>query len=319
MPGKPLHNKWTSNGKLMISGEYLVLAGARALAMPVSYRQTLHVAQRPSPEPALDWSTKIKGKLWLQARFSLRDLKPSGRSCESLHFVKQLLKAARELNPGFLNGQYHWEAVSDIGFDREWGLGSSSSLISNIAWWANVDPYGLFFKVSGGSGYDIACARSSHPVLYHYQGAHTPPVVETARFNPVFADQVVFVYSGRKQSSEKSLRTFDPSVVRIEDIRQISALSGKMAVTQSLPEFMEAMEQHERITADYLHRTPLQADFFPDFPGSVKSLGAWGGDFFMAAADRTQEEIIRYFHHKGYHTVIPFTEMRFRPDKTPDK
>ncbi len=319
MPGKPSHNKWTSNGKLMISGEYLVLAGARALAMPVSYRQTLNVAQQPSPEPALDWGTQIKGEMWLQARFSLQDLEPSGRSCESLRFVKQILKAARTLNPDFLAGQYHWEAVSNIGFEREWGLGSSSSLISNIAWWANVNPYALFFKVSGGSGYDIACARNSHPVLYSYQGVHMPPLVETTSFNPVFGDQVVFVYSGRKQSSEKSLRTFDPAGVRPEDIRKISALSGKMAVTQSLPEFMEAMEQHEKITAAYLHRTPVQADFFPDFPGSVKSLGAWGGDFLMAAADRTQEEIIRYFHHKGYRTIIPFPEMRFRADKTTSK
>ena len=333
----------------MISGEYLVLSGARALAMPVSYRQTLTVAQRPASQPALDWRTQVKGNSWLQTRFSLPDLESvtqpgegtqeadwaqredgsqqryappqqENRSRkESVRFVRNVLRAARELNPDFLAGQYHWEAVSDIGFDREWGLGSSSSLISNIAWWASADPYALFFKVSNGSGYDIACARSSRPVLYQYQGTNTPPHVETTSFNPVFGGQLVFVYSGRKQSSEKSLRTFDPGIVRPEDIRDISALSQKMAVTQNLAAFMEAMDHHERITAQYLHRTPLQADFFPDFPGSVKSLGAWGGDFFMAAADRPREEIVSYFHHKGFHTVIPFAEMRLHPDKTTSK
>lgn len=355
MPEKTTHSRWVSNGKLMISGEYLVLSGARALAMPVSYRQTLTVEQRPASRPGLNWTTRVKGNSWLQAGFLLPDMEPlshpqeetgdtdsaprnQGSSVEgesphkhitsrekhrtreeSTSFLKNVLRAAMELNPDFLAGQYHWEAVSDIGFDREWGLGSSSSLISNVAWWASVDPYALFFKVSNGSGYDIACARSSRPLLYQYRGTTTHPGVETTSFNPVFGGQLVFVYSGRKQSSEKSLRTFDPGIVHPDDIRDISALSQKMAVTQNLAVFMEAMDHHERITAGYLHRTPLQADFFPDFPGSVKSLGAWGGDFFMAAADRPRKEIVSYFHHKGFHTVIPFTEMRLHPDKTTSK
>ncbi|MFP4468970.1 MAG: GYDIA family GHMP kinase [Bacteroidales bacterium] len=376
MPEKTTHSRWVSNGKLMISGEYLVLSGAMALAMPVSYRQTLTVEKRPALRASLNWHTRIKGNPWLQTRFSLPGLESltqpekatqgierargeegaqgkegahgedvaqgeegswgeegarGGKGLQRKHttpqqeeisreesadFVRNVLRAAMELNPDFLAGQHHWEAVSDIGFDREWGLGSSSSLISNVAWWASIDPYALFFMISKGSGYDIACARSSRPVLYQYQGPHTPPHVETTHFNPVFGDQLVFVYSGRKQSSEKSLRTFNPGIVRQEDIRNISALSQKMAVTQSLATFMEAMEQHERITAGYLHQTPLQADFFPDFPGSVKSLGAWGGDFFMAAADSPREEIVGYFHRRGFRTVIPFTEMRYRPEKT---
>ena len=45
---------------------------------------------------------------------------------------------------------------------------------------------------------------------------------------------------------------------------------------------------------------------FPDFNGTIKSLGAWGGDFAMVIASENPTE---YFIKKGYNTIIPYDKM----------
>ena len=56
--------------------------------------------------------------------------------------------------------------TSELTFDKDWGLGSSSTLISNLSQLARIDPYELNNRVFNGSGYDIACAKSESPLLY---------------------------------------------------------------------------------------------------------------------------------------------------------
>ena len=38
----------------------------------------------------------------------------------------------------------------------------------------------------------------------------------------------------------------------------------------------------------------------------IKSLGAWGGDFILAAS---KENPVSYFNQKGFETVIRYTDM----------
>ena len=45
---------------------------------------------------------------------------------------------------------------------------------------------------------------------------------------------------------------------------------------------------------------------FIDYKGQIKSLGAWGGDFILAAGPSNSPE---YFNKKGYKTIIPFKKM----------
>jgi hypothetical protein len=42
---------------------------------------------------------------------------------------------------------------------------------------------------------------------------------------------------------------------------------------------------------------------FNDFKGAVKSLGAWGGDFFMALSQQPADFVEAYFREKGYQDV----------------
>ena len=46
--------------------------------------------------------------------------------------------------------------------------------------------------------------------------------------------------------------------------------------------------------------------FFKDYSGEIKSLGAWGGDFILAAGPSSS---IEYFQNKGFKTILSYNEM----------
>ena len=59
--------KYRANGKLLLSGEYLVLHGALALAVPLKKGQTLDVY---SGKPGfLQWEAYHPDGLWIQAEW----------------------------------------------------------------------------------------------------------------------------------------------------------------------------------------------------------------------------------------------------------
>lgn len=305
----------------MISGEYLVLAGAKALAMPVRFGQSLVVkpAVRPVIKPApgdqteITWRSFVKNQPWVEATFygASLDIQEGGTaSLQHKNKLRQILLAAKTINPFFLQEKQSWDVRSDIDFDIHWGLGSSSTLISNVAAWANVDPYSLLFAVSEGSAYDIACARSHRPLLYTYKGRYKKPAVQHVDFHPAFSTQLFFIYSGKKQSSDESLRSFDPRKVNKQDTEEITMLSEAMVAADNITDFIQVMQTHEAILSGYTGMEPVKSGLFADFPGGVKSLGAWGGDFWLAASAIAPDEIIAYFRKKGFDLLIPFDEMR---------
>ena len=132
-----------SNGKLLISGEYIVLDGAKSLAIPTKYGQYLIV--EPIEENRLFWkSFDEQNKLWYQGEFSIKD---NSIECFDANEVSQrlvqILKAAKKANPEFLSGQQGFKITTQLDFPTNWGLGTSSTLLNNIAQWANIDAYKL--------------------------------------------------------------------------------------------------------------------------------------------------------------------------------
>ncbi len=307
-----------SNGKLMITGEYLVLAGARALAMPVSYGQWLRVDPVGGGKKVLHWQSLVRQKPWLKTTFDTGTLEPLTDSHEnddtdSIRFVQQALCAARKRNPAFLQGPHSWKATANLEFDKQWGFGSSSSLISNIAYWAETDPYSLFLQLSKGSGYDLACARSQRPIVYTFTGHTQKPVIQEVDFNPAFHEHLFFVYSGRKQDSAISVAGFNASKVKKEHADTISRITDHIITSTSLHDFIQLLQMHERVVSKATGLTPIQSTWFPDFPGVVKSLGAWGGDFFLAAATLPPEEIKNYFLNKNMPVIFAFQDLKITP------
>ena len=298
-------NNYYSNGKFLLSGEYLVMNGAKALAVPLKYGQCLKIEE--SSTAKIIWQTNIKYNFWFKAEFDkhFNIIKSSDKRISN--FLSILLKAAREIKPEFV-GDFGYDILSEINFDINWGLGSSSTLISNVAWWANVDPFQLFNKVANGSGYDIACARSNKAILYQLITGEAE--YQAVDFFPSFHEQIYFAYLGKKQNSEKSIKLFKEKAEFAEnDITGVSDITNLMLKTDSLNEFGNLIVEHERIIAGLLDKTPIKNEFFNDFDGQIKSLGAWGGDFVMVTSKLPFELIKNYFNNKGINIVFKFNNI----------
>ncbi len=306
--------QYYSHGKLMISGEYLVLLGSVAFAIPVRFGQSM-LTQKSGADGLIYWKTKVQGKAWFEAEFTTADFiitrcnqeQPAG-------FVSNLLIAARQLKPDFLHGNTGHMVECSVDFDMQWGLGSSSSLISNVAYWANIDPLELHAKISKGSGYDVACARSTKPVLFE-PGAGKPNV-SLVDFRPSFSKHIYFIYLGKKKDSQADVEIFMREKSNYpQEIEQISKISRQMAICDNYHAFGELMREHEEIMSAVLQKPTLKASRFNDFAGEIKSLGAWGGDFAMALWPDDKSSLTKYLAGQNTGPVFGLNEMMYEPNE----
>jgi len=298
-------HKFYSNGKLLLTGEYVVLNGAKALALPVKYGQELVVNK--TEDSLLKWTGYNEDdSIWFSCVFDLKDLSYTRETDQrTAQTLQNILKEIQKINPDFLQSTHGFAVETFLNFPRNWGLGTSSTLINNLAQWARVNPYTLLYKSFGGSGYDIACAQHNTPVLFQMRGED--PFVKTVNFNPVFKDQLFFVYLNKKQISSKEIKRYKAENNDLKTIvQQIDQLTEEMIVCQNLNDFEKILQAHEEIIASAIKKEPVQKELFPDYFGQIKSLGAWGGDFILATGNENTSD---YFRKRGYRTVIPYNEM----------
>lgn len=299
---------YLAHGKLLLSGEYAVLDGALALAVPTGPGQRLQI--RDGEPGALQWvSREVDGSVWLEARFNRDEIhKPlaaDGFPSAPRERLLYLLQAAGALQPGFLNRLAGCRVETRLEFPREWGLGTSSTLVANVAAWSGADPYDLLAKTFGGSGYDIACADAAGPIFYRQMPGGR--LVEPAPFHPPFAGQLKFVYLNRKQDSRQGIRSYREQGKPTEsELEEVSGLAAAMAAAGDLEAFRKVVDRHEELVSGWLGIRPVRERLFPDFDGSVKSLGAWGGDFILAVGGAAPEA---YFRDRGFETCLGYDEL----------
>ena len=298
--------KYYSHGKFLLTSEYLVLKGALALALPLKLGQSLTIETVCTP--SLQWNAyKLNGP-WFSVTMNPENLEIINSDDQpKAEKLSEILKAVKQLNPAAFKDGLCFETRLD--FDPNWGLGSSSTLIANLARWANVNPYELLKLTFGGSGYDIACATAEQPI--YYQLIDNQPNVEIIDFNPSFAEHLFFIYQGQKQSSSKEIKAFLAKSNPIDlqkDIEAVSKISRAVPKCQSLEEFAMLMQCHERIISRCIGQEPVQKRF-PDFEGVLKSLGAWGGDFILAATRWGENQVKEYFKGKGLEVVFGYKEI----------
>lgn len=298
-----------ARGKLLLTGEYVVLDGALALALPVRYGQELRYSIS-GQGGKLHWESRDENdEQWFWADFSLPGLELlENNDAGVAKTLREILLACRRQNPEFLNQETGCEVKTQTDFPREWGLGSSSTLIAALARWAAVDPYRVLFETLGGSGYDIACAFAGGPLLYRLQEQR--PEVTAVDFKPPFAEQLFFVYLGKKQNSREGIRRYRERAQGNSDlIEKISMLTRKCLESKTVADFSAILLEHELLLSAALELPRAQDLYFPDFPGVIKSLGAWGGDFVLAASVQEPADTRAYFLKKGFSTCIGFREM----------
>ena len=294
-----------SHGKLLLTAEYVVLDGALALALPTKFGQSLSV--KPIEEPKLLWkSHDHNGHIWFKDSFLLDKIDPDDLKIDldlskTLHHI---LQKAQLLNPAFLCDNKGFEITTHLDFPKNWGLGTSSTLINNIANWANVDAYRLLELTFGGSGYDIACAQHQKAITYQLLDTRT---IKEVNFNPDFKGYLYFVYLNKKQNSRDGIAHYKANASENHQaISEISKITKRILSCNSLETFETLIETHESIISKLIKQQPIKQSLFKDFDGSIKSLGAWGGDFILVASKNNPTT---YFKNKGLDVIIPFEEM----------
>lgn len=296
--------KFYSHGKVLLTAEYAVLEGVKALSLPTKRGQSLTVEY--NKKETIEWlSYTDQNELWIDLTFdtAFNCMATNKTSPEHLASVQALLSTLNKLVPGFYRNGI--TLTTSLEFPRDWGLGSSSTLINNLAQWLEINPYLLLEKTMGGSGYDIAAAQNDCPIYYERNG-YTPKVTPVP-FSPAFKEQLFFVHLNQKQNSRTAISNYEKlGILQPTDKDRLTIIGTEIAQTNNLTHFCALLKEHEEITATFLNQTPVQQRLFPDFDGQIKSLGAWGGDFVLAAGN---SPVKAYFQEKGFKTVIAYTDF----------
>lgn len=303
-----MKKEFYSNGKLLITGEYLVLDGAKGFALPTKFGQSLIVEK--GSNRTISWkSFDSDGSIWLDTTLSFLEIlnKDSSDKQDSVKdTLIEILHAASLLNPDFIQNSEGYCITTQLTFPKNWGLGTSSTLINNIAQWLQIDAFVLLNNSFGGSGYDIACAQNNSPIVYHLDMGK--PIVEKVTFDPEFKNNLYFVYLDKKQNSKTAIAAYynNKNDNLAKNISKIDSLTQEILSSKTLREFAAALEEHEAEMSYILETDTIKESLFPDFNGVIKSLGAWGGDFVLAIS---KENPTAYFEKRGYRTIISYQDM----------
>ncbi|MBK8517201.1 MAG: GHMP kinase [Saprospiraceae bacterium] len=303
-----IKTKYYGHGKLLLTGEYAVLDGAKALGLPTKLGQRMVVKRTTSSD--LLWESLDKnGKMWFESTISLFDFSAVTTTDQKISdYLQNLLKNAVRLNSEFLSQWNGFKIETQVEFPLDWGLGSSSTLIFLMSEWAEVNPLLLYFKTEDGSGFDVACAFADGPVEY----LNSPDEVKYTEvdFNPKFKDNIFFVHLGVKKNSALGIKEYLKAVKnKSAFVKTISKITEDIQSTKSISEFESLLQKHEDTVASHTGFEKVKDLLFSDYSGIVKSLGAWGGDFVLATSIEGVEKVKEYFGNKGYQTVLTYKEI----------
>ena len=296
--------RFYSNGKLLITGEYFVLNGALSLALPTVYGQYLEINTNNSN--VINWTSYNNNReIWFKCQIDKDSLKVISSSSKKIsEIIKELISFIREKQINFLksNGS---TINTELTFNKDWGLGSSSTLINNFAKFSGTDPYELNSKFFNGSGYDIACADSDASLVYRIN--NDKKEIKKINFNPSFRDNLHFVYLNKKQNSLNEIKSFREKTNSKIGITEISEITERIILCKDQLEFNSLIKEHENIVSKLISKEKIKDKLFDDFNGEIKSLGAWGGDFILASA--IDENPKDYFRSKGFSTILNYNEL----------
>ena len=282
-----------SNGKVLLTGEYAVLNGSSAIGLPTKMGQDMLVEDDISE--TISWSSfNMNSQKWFECLLDLESFEIIKTNNKNICLrLKKILEVSRDLNSKFLKTGK--KVITNLDFHYEWGLGSSSTLINNISKWAEINPYELLKKTFGGSGYDLACAEANSPILFSLNSGEKKIV--PVNLNPKLKKYLFFIYLNKKQNTMKSLKDFkNKKSFSKSIIKDISEINANLILASDIEEFKKLIDYHENIISNALKIDSIKKRF-KDYNGSLKSLGAWGGDFFLAVGP---QDSLDYFKKKEY-------------------
>ncbi|WP_417427718.1 GYDIA family GHMP kinase [Halpernia sp.] len=294
-----------SPGKLLITSEYFVLDGALAFAVPTFLGQKMEVSEISDSKNLIIWNAFHENKEWLNIKIDYKNWQIlEGNIPDSAVFILNVFKNIRELNPDKFSTDSSYYFKTNLQFPSNFGLGSSSTLMNNLAKWAEINPFVLNEKSLGGSGYDIAIAAQNHAILF--QNSDGKNNVETINFNPPFLDELVLIHLNQKQNSREGIELYKSKERSQSLINYFSELTEYIIKSSDIEEFSTFIEKHEIGVSHFLGLKTVKNLHFSDCPVFIKSLGAWGGDFVLS---RKFPNYKNYFANKNYFTVFDWKEI----------
>ncbi|MGB1183677.1 MAG: GYDIA family GHMP kinase [Schleiferiaceae bacterium] len=292
---------YRANGKLLLTSEYAITQGAKGLAVPTRYGQTLNY--RPNPaDDYIRWEAKAHdGQLWFWAELDLGlNVVSTSHHGMATRLIDQLRvmqhRTALLDRPGIF--------TTELEFPSEWGLGSSSTLGSLLAQCTGTDPLTEFRKVHGGSGYDLACGTANGPIIYRLEDDQA--IVEPTKINFEFTHDIGFVYSGKKQLTSESLQLVKEKPFSDTQIHRFNTLTDAFLASKTVLELEDVIVEHEALISEHFGLPKVKDTLFSGFHGQVKSLGGWGGDFVLITRLASSKKMLRT---AGYKAIFPFKSL----------
>ncbi|KFF08290.1 GYDIA family GHMP kinase [Chryseobacterium luteum] len=293
-----------SPGKLMLTSEYFAIDGALVLAVPTKLGQEFFFEENDDERSLIFWEAHHQNKLWLKAVIDYKNWQILETNLLSgAEFILKTLKNVQQLSETKFRHHFTYHLKTNLQFPADYGLGSSSTLMNNLAEWADVDPFHLNSISLGGSGYDIAVAKEKSAVLFQSQPQISYKKVD---FNPPFKNELIFIHLNQKQDSREGIRFYKSKQKSQILIDEFSDITKKVLLCSELENFSQLLVTHEQKISEFLEISTVKDTFFPDCPVFVKSLGAWGGDFVMSAKFQGYHD---YFWGKGFNTVFEWSDI----------
>jgi hypothetical protein len=276
-----------SHGKVLLAGEYAVMCGVEALALPVRAGQWQHVWEMPAKGVSkLVWQSKdADGGVWFECRVDTDIMHVSETTSETYSdTLLRLLFCIKEQKPElFLHKNIRIE--TECEFNRSFGLGSSSTLVCNLAKWSGVNAHLLQERAFGGSGYDVAVGNLGRPLVYWLE--NNEPNWSSWQLPPDFTHDWYLAFPGEKQNSRDSLAGVKAQLDKISSdvalLQQMNACIQAIKSPRSLPMLEAMLEMWQALLSQRLDlpRPYETLGLSPVKGGLCKYLGAWGGDVLL--------------------------------------
>lgn len=262
--------------------------------------------KKKNSKSQIHWVSLCQGKCWLDIKINFQNWEIiETNNEESALFIIKVLKEIQNHSSKF-QGNDSYLLQSNLDFPQNFGLGSSSTLMSNLAKWAEIDAFALNESVLGGSGYDIAVAQESSAILYQLQGKKKH--IKKINFAPSFKDDLLFIHLNQKQNSREGIQLYRSKNKSENLIHEFSVLTQEILHCENIDNFSRLMTAHEEKLSQFLGLKTAKEQYFSNCPAFVKSLGAWGGDFILT---QKFEGYDTYFKEKGFQNIFTWDELIF--------
>lgn len=298
-------NYFFSHGKLLLTSEYMILDGALALAIPTQFGQKLTIQEIEDAQSLIIWESLCQNQLWVKTKINYKNWKIlESNLTDSALFIMNIIKEIQKLSSDKFKKNTSYLIKSNLEFPQNFGLGSSSTLLTNLAKWAKITPFELNENILGGSGYDIAVAQNSSAILYQVKDKIRH--IEKINFSPKFKNELLFIHLNQKQNSREGIKLYHSKNKSQQLIQEFSEITKSIVQCNDINSFSELINLHEKKLSQFLGLKTAKEIHFPDCPVFIKSLGAWGGDFVMS---KKFDGYQKYFTQKGFKNVFTWQNL----------